>query len=604
MDFTTLILFCYHFEDLVTLSHTTTTTTSNNNAFMILLISRFTRRISLSSSSFSSRPRVSKALASGDGESEEEEEESAKQALDLDGDGELVRRISGAKDAEEVLEVIAERCEGSGGVVCVKDCCRIIGAAIERNNAQLACSVYSAMNSSFDQGLIEASSIRHWKWARPNVDVYSSLICGLATSLRVSDAIKVLNDVCRVGVSSIDEVPFGKVVRCPSCTMAIAVAQPQHGIQVVSCSKCRYQYELFSGDIVSIDSEEISSWLCGAVYLLGIVVRSPPTERSMDIPVWERGLRFLQIMKQSIPAAVHSVVVQTPSGTARTHRFATKTVELPAQEGERVTISLAAPSNVYREVGPLRFNTRSPGFKPGEPMGLTNHVNGRESQLLRAPVKNGSLSLLNPAILFPVLALLATGDVASGIIDPSLPKAISIAAVASVTLGTTLNSVVLPQLNRLPQSTADVIAIKQLLLSQYDMLQTRIKDLREAAEEEVWMLARMCQLDNKILAVGEPSYRARRSRIQRVRETLERSLKAHIELIYNYARISSMIEIEVEMDSNVLAAEAASSAETIAEQIKQTMELENLEQQWRMQAEVNDEVERLLSSQPVPTEQI
>ncbi|KAK9145488.1 hypothetical protein Sjap_005391 [Stephania japonica] len=490
------------------LSHTATT---NNHTFMILLVSQFTCRISSSSSSFSNRPRVSKALASADGESEEEEEESAKQALDPDGDGELLRRISGAKDAEEVLEVIAERCEGRGGVVSVKDCCRIIGAAIERNNAQLAVSVYSAMNSSFDQGLIEASSIRHWKWARPNVDVYLLLICGLATSLRVSDAVKVLNDVCRVGVSSIYEVPFGKVVRCPTCTIAIAVAQPQHGIQVASCSKCRYQYELFSGDIVSIDSEEIS----------------------MDIPVWERGLRFLQVMKQSIPAAVHSVVVQTPSGTARTHRFATKTVELPAQEGERVTISLAAPSNVYREVGPLRFNTRSPGFKPGEPLGLTNHINGRESQLLRAPVKNGSVSLLNPAILFPVLALLATGDVASGIIDPSLPKAISIAAVASVTIGTTLNSVVLPQLNRLPQSTADVIAIKQQLLSQYDMLQTRIKDLREVAEQE----------------------------------------------------ISSMIEIEVEMDSNVLAAEATSSV------------------QWRMQAEVNDEVERLLTSQPVPTEQ-
>lgn len=27
--------------------------------------------------------------------------------------------------------------------------------------------------------------------------------------------------------------------------------------QVVSCSKCRYQYELVSGDIVSIVSEEI-----------------------------------------------------------------------------------------------------------------------------------------------------------------------------------------------------------------------------------------------------------------------------------------------------------------------------------------------------------
>jgi hypothetical protein len=31
---------------------------------------------------------------------------------------------------------------------------------------------------------------------------------------------------------------------------------------------------------------------------------------------------------------------------ARTQRFATETIDLPAQEGERVTISSAAPSNI------------------------------------------------------------------------------------------------------------------------------------------------------------------------------------------------------------------------------------------------------------------
>lgn len=86
------------------------------------------------------------------------------------------------------------------------------------------------------------------------------------------------------------QVPFGKVVRCPSCMIAVAVAQPQHGIQVsklktfelifqgmpkigffvqsdvthttnimqiASCAKCSYQYELVSGNIDSIASEEI-----------------------------------------------------------------------------------------------------------------------------------------------------------------------------------------------------------------------------------------------------------------------------------------------------------------------------------------------------------
>lgn len=294
---------------------------------------------------------------------------------------------------------------------------------------------------------------------------------------------------------------------------------------------------------------------------------------------------------------MHSIVVQTPSGTARTHRFGTETAELPAQEGERVTIASAAPSDVYRQVGPFKFTPKSPNLYPGEPMSLTNHKDGRESLLLRPPSKEGDKSL-QPAFLIPLLAVLATGDAASGMIDPSLPQLLSVAAVTSLAVGATVNSFVLPQLNQLPERTVDVVGIKQQLLSQYDVLQRRIGDLKEATEKEVWMLARMCQLENKILAVGEPAYRTRRARVKKVRESLENSIKGRIELIDSYARISSMIEIEVEMDSDVLAAEAVNNTENIAQQIEQIMELENLEEKWKLQAEANDEAERLLSSQP------
>ncbi|KAJ0679952.1 hypothetical protein HanPI659440_Chr16g0618851 [Helianthus annuus] len=68
-------------------------------------------------------------------------------------------------------------------------------------------------------------------------------------------------------------------------------------------------------------------------------------------------------------------------------------------------------------------------------------------------------------------------------------------------------------------------------------------------------------------------------------------------------KISSMIEIEVEMDSDVLAAESA-NAETIAEQIEHIMEIENLEERWRIQAEANDEVEKLLNSEILPSQQV
>ncbi|KAL6986428.1 hypothetical protein U1Q18_019789 [Sarracenia purpurea var. burkii] len=454
-------------------------------------------------------------------------------------DEDLLNRVSASKDAKEALDLIAEKYERSGGVVSNFDCHSIITAAFDRNNVDLALSVFSAMRSSFDPAVGEmASFVQKWKWSRPDVHTYTLLVQGLAASLRVSDALRMIGAVSRVGVSPGEEVPFGKIVRCPMCMIAITVAQPQHGIQIVSCSKCRYQYELVSGDIIRIESEEIS----------------------MEVPAWKRGLRFLQIQKQSIPAAVHSLVVETPSGMARTHRFATGTVDLPAQEGERVTITLAAPSNIYREVGPLKFSPKSPNFYPAEPMCLTNHKDGRESLLLRAPIKNEVTSLLNPSILFPLLAILATGDAAAGIIDPSLPQFISVAAVSSFAFGATLNTLVFPQLGRIPQRLADIVAIRQQLLSQYDQLQSRIKDLKEAAENEVWMLARMCQLENKIFAVGEPSYHARRSRVKKVREGLESSLKKRIELIDSYARISSMIEIEVEMDADVVAAEAASNA--------------------------------------------
>ncbi|KAL5052842.1 hypothetical protein RYX36_033524 [Vicia faba] len=498
-------------------------------------------------------------------------------------DQQLLHRIAAtAKDADDALHLISDYCSTNSGVVSTSDCCSIISASLDRNNHQLALSVFYSMRSTFHQVDENGPLVERWKWSRPNARVYTMLIQGLAASLRVSDALSVVKYICEVGVSPSEEVPFGKIVRCPSCRIAVAVAQPQQGIQIVSCAKCRYQYELVSGNIVSIQSEEIG----------------------MDITAWEKGLRFLKLMKQSIPSAVHSIVVETPSGMARTHRFATETVDLPAQEGERVTVAVAAPSNVYRNLGPFKLSSRAPNFYPGEAMCITNHKDGRESRLIRAPRKDENSSLLKPSILFPLLALFATGDAASGFIDPSLPQFLSVVAVSSLAVGSALNSFVIPQLNQLPQRSVEVVAIKQRLLSQYDVIQSRINGLKEAAEKEVWMLARMCQLENKISAVGEPSYRTRISKVKRIRESLQNSLWGRIELIASFAKISSMIEIEVEMETDVLAAETSSDVDGFTEQIEQIMELENLEERWKMQAEANDEAERLLSSQPLPLDEV
>ncbi|KAL2902799.1 hypothetical protein RDABS01_027881 [Bienertia sinuspersici] len=318
-------------------------------------------------------------------------------------DDELISRASSLNDASEVLQLIVETNNGrNGGVVSCFDCCKIISTALFCNNSDLALSIFAAMRSSaIDQALKEnIGFVARWKWSRPDLNTYATLVIGLAASLRVSNALKILED----------------------------------------------------------------------------------------------------------------------------NLFATETPDVPAQVGERVTIALAAPSSVFREVGPVRFSAKPPKHYPSQPLCLTNHQDSRESLLLRAPSKDNKPSLLNPSVLLPLLVLLASGDAASGLINPSLPQLLPAAAAASLAMGVTLNTMVLPQLVQLPERTVDAIAIKPQLLAQYDLLQSRIKDLKDAAENE----------------------------------------------------------------------------ENIAKQIEQIIELENLEERWRQQAEANDEVEKLLSSEHYP----
>lgn len=54
-----------------------------------------------------------------------------------------------------------------------------------------------------------ASFGQRWKWSRPDVHTYTLLVQGLASSLRVSDALKMINAVSRIGVSPGEEVWYG-----------------------------------------------------------------------------------------------------------------------------------------------------------------------------------------------------------------------------------------------------------------------------------------------------------------------------------------------------------------------------------------------------------
>ncbi|KAG0559827.1 hypothetical protein KC19_10G132400 [Ceratodon purpureus] len=474
------------------------------------------------------------------------------------GDAAFRRQVAMVADAGAALEMIAERAGISGGVVGNQECSKLILEALALGNSELAFSVLKAMRSSVIQRRVDrdgkGSYVEDWRWAQPNVNTYATLVRGLAASLRVADAIEVVTDVRRRGVPAGDEVPFGKVVSCPTCRTALAVVQPQQGVQVAPCAKCRYQYELMSGTVVDCESESIS----------------------MNISVIERGLRVLKLLNRPLPAAVHSIVVRAPDGLARTHRCATESADIPAQEGERVTVVSAAPADSGRGIGPFKSTSRTPGWRPSEPMAVTNHVTGRVSLLSRPPPKSGTGAAFDASFIISAALLLASGDAATGLIDPSLPRAIAIGAATAVAIGGATNAFVLPRLNQLPQRTVDALALRQQLLAQHEGLQARLQALTQEAADDVRMLARMCQLQNKMEAVNEPTYSARMERVQKARETLDERLESRLELIYSYAKIASMIEIEVEMDIDVLAAEGA-GVSAIAEQIERLMEVEDLQ---------------------------
>jgi len=55
-------------------------------------------------------------------------------------------------------------------------------------------------------GNVTNSSIQCWRWAQPDVATYTTLIRGLAASLRVSDAIRMIKDISCVGNPLGDEV--------------------------------------------------------------------------------------------------------------------------------------------------------------------------------------------------------------------------------------------------------------------------------------------------------------------------------------------------------------------------------------------------------------
>jgi hypothetical protein len=83
---------------------------------------------------------------------------------------------------------------------------------------------------------------------------------------------------------------------------------------VVACAESRYEYEVFTGSVLTVTSEA----LVAQQSLLLVAARAA------------------NLWRQPPLAAVHQMVVQAPDGRARTFRFGTETADVPAQVGKSV----------------------------------------------------------------------------------------------------------------------------------------------------------------------------------------------------------------------------------------------------------------------------
>lgn len=484
----------------------------------------------------------------------------------------------------------------------------VLAMALEKGNVELALAIYSEMCASRRSAQQLRPGSAGVQWPAATLDTTVALVLGLCRQLRVAEALSVMQGMRSQGMPRNEEVSFGFVVPSPLPPgRPLAVVQPQEGAKVVADSESRYEFELFSGTVTSCSSEAqqpSNNWAVAAARAVGLW-RAPPV------------------------SAVHTWVVRAPDGTSRTFRAATATADVPAQVGDRVTV-VSAPERGRSKQRRLLLSTAAPGMRPGEPMSVANHRTGVILRLGRppAPGQQGGL----PSWVVPAAVILAGSDAASALVDPALPALIAAGAAAMAGSALASNSLLLPRLKQLPSNAVKIEGMRQGLLAQHASLTRKVEVTLQEGSEDARALARLWQLQVKMESVGSSSgggspgssatssldsgttrgssgnsgtarggsnlsagggsgtYAARIGRVETARRGVEERLASRLELLDGYARVMNMIEIEVEMEIDVAAAELVG----IGEQIERLTELEELQEEWRTQAEAQDEVERLL----------
>jgi len=516
----------------------------------------------------------------------------------------LLRKSAAAADAIEVLDILASELSGSLTDV---DCRALMAAALDRDNPDLAQSIFKAMTSSAagtastgsstllssmdaangsssssfsinTNGSANTSLSTTLSWPPATTETASALVIGLCRSLRTREAVSVISSVRSRGLPTTEDVQFGYVVECPLNAVGkpLAIMQPQEGIRNVVDSFSKYEYELFSGSVVNVTSESLVAESSQLVPSLGNLIKGNSVLQRWGV-LWRPHV-----------GAVHTAVVETPTGQQRSFRFSTATADVPARQGDRITIVCAPQKVKNRQLYGL-LSAAPPETKPGEPLALTNHSLKNSSTQLCRPPKPGMTGGI-PSWMIPTAAALVAADAASSLINPIFPYIVAGAVASTAATTIAAQKIALPRLKQLPERKLEIQATRQKLLSQHTSLEKRCSDLVKEGEEDVRVLARLWQLQAKMGAVGGTTYDARMERVSEARLSIESRLGKRIEMVDAYAKVISMIEIEVEMETQV----PRSEMEGIEVQIAKLGEIEELQSEWKMQAEAQDEVERLL----------
>eukprot|EP00198_Chlamydomonas_reinhardtii_P009690 XP_001699027.1 predicted protein [Chlamydomonas reinhardtii] len=453
----------------------------------------------------------------------------------------LVRRLAAATTAEDVADALSEEVPSG---LREEDARAVLSFCLQRGKTALALSIYREMCLARRGGSRPGAAGRSldvaFSWPAAGLATTTELVLGLCQQLCIVEALQVLADIKVQGLPrGSEEVGFGKVVTSPLAPdRPLTVVQPQEGAKTVADGYSRYEYDVYSGTCLGMSSTALNG---NGNLLLGLG-------------------RALGLVKKPGVAAIHEFVLQAPDSTSRTFRVGTENATVPAQVGERLTV-VSSPVRNVRQGG--LFNASPPGTRPGEALSATNHKTGTVLQLLRPPASVEQAGAL-PSWVLPVAVVLAGGDAASSLLDPALPLLLAAGAASLAGGSLVTSSVVVPRLKQLPDNKIKVEYVRQQLLGQYNTLAGKAAAVLTESAEDVRFLARLWQLQNKMEA-----------------ERLARK----VELLDGYSRVMNMIEIEVEMDIEVPAAEVAG----IQQQMDRLIELESVAEDWRAQAEARDE---------------